>query len=164
VTLSPSSTYQEIWEPDCYKSGGWELGGRQLGWRRTLYLRQPGPCVTVPRYGYNRWPTSSCTFLNPLGDQAVHRPGHLLGCGGEDDLGVSTIYIFKFYLVSYFVVLLAGAEAADKVQSGAWHLSDQGATILREGQLARQRFGGLGRDVRVVGIHGVQSHLRAKPT
>jgi hypothetical protein len=28
--------------------------------------------------------------------------------------------------------------------------------------LARQRSGGLGRDVRVVDIHGLQSHLRAE--
>jgi hypothetical protein len=41
--------------------------------------------------------------LDPLGTQAVHRPGHLLGCGGEDVLGESTDYIFKFYL---FISLL----------------------------------------------------------
>jgi hypothetical protein len=41
---------------------------------------------------------SSCTVLNPLGAQAIHQPGHLLGCGGEDVLDESTSYIFKFYL------------------------------------------------------------------
>jgi hypothetical protein len=33
-----------------------------------------------------------------------------------------------FYLVTIFVVLLSGAEAADKAISGARHLPDQGAT------------------------------------
>jgi hypothetical protein len=38
-----------------------------------------------------------------------------------------------FYLVTIFVVLLAGAEAADKVISGARHLPDQGTSTFREG-------------------------------
>jgi hypothetical protein len=33
---------------------------------------------------------SSCKFLDPLGDQVVRRPGHFLGCGGEDVLGESS--------------------------------------------------------------------------
>jgi hypothetical protein len=41
---------------------------------------------------------SSCTVLDPLGAQVVHRPGNLSGRGGEDVLGESTSYIFKFYL------------------------------------------------------------------
>jgi hypothetical protein len=52
-------------------------------------------------------------------------------------------------------MLLVGAKAADKAQSGARHLPDQGAVASREGRLACQRFGGLGCDVRVVGVHGV---------
>jgi hypothetical protein len=39
-----------------------------------------------------------CMVLDPLGAQAIHRPGHLSGWGGEDVLGESTSYIFKFYL------------------------------------------------------------------
>jgi hypothetical protein len=38
-----------------------------------------------------------------------------------------------FYLVTTFVVLLAGAEAADKAILGAQHLPDQGAAASREG-------------------------------
>jgi hypothetical protein len=36
--------------------------------------------------------------LDPLGAQAVCRPGLLSGWGGEDILGESTSYIFQFYL------------------------------------------------------------------
>jgi hypothetical protein len=39
----------------------------------------------------------------------------------------------KFYLITIFVVLLAGAEAADKAPSGAGHLPDQGAATSRKG-------------------------------
>jgi hypothetical protein len=46
----------------------------------------------------------SCTVLDPLGAQAIRRPGHLLGRSGEDVLGESTRYIFKSYL---FIALLA---------------------------------------------------------
>jgi hypothetical protein len=38
-----------------------------------------------------------------------------------------------FCLVTTFVVLLAGAEAADKAISGARYLPDQGAAASREG-------------------------------
>jgi hypothetical protein len=38
----------------------------------------------------------SYTVLDPLGAQALHRPGHLLGRGGEDVLGQSSSYIFIF--------------------------------------------------------------------
>jgi hypothetical protein len=41
--------------------------------------------------------------LDPLGAQAIRRLGHLLRRGGEDVLGESTCYIFKFYL---FLTLL----------------------------------------------------------
>jgi hypothetical protein len=67
-----------------------------------------------------------------------------------------------FYLVTAFVVLLTGAEAADKTISGARHLPDQGAVASRKGWLAGQRSEGLGRDVWVVDIQGVQSHLSAE--
>jgi hypothetical protein len=46
---------------------------------------------------------SSCMVQDPLGAQAVRRPGHLLGRGGKHVLGESTSYIFKFYL---FLTLL----------------------------------------------------------
>jgi hypothetical protein len=46
---------------------------------------------------------SSCMVLDPLGSQAIHRPGHLSRFSGEDILGESTSYIFKFYL---FLTLL----------------------------------------------------------
>jgi hypothetical protein len=71
------------------------------------YLRQPrvGYVLSsiVPRYGYSRQLMSSCTVLDPLDAQAIHRPGHLSGHGGEDVLGESTSYIFKFFL---FLALL----------------------------------------------------------
>jgi hypothetical protein len=38
-----------------------------------------------------------------------------------------------FYLVTIFVVLLTGAEAADKAILDARHLPDQGAAASREG-------------------------------
>jgi hypothetical protein len=38
-----------------------------------------------------------------------------------------------FYLVTIFVVLLTGVEAADKAISGAHHLPDQGVAASREG-------------------------------
>jgi hypothetical protein len=58
---------------------------------------------TVPKYGYSSRSMNSCTVLDPLGAQAVHRSGHLLGWGGEDVLSESTSYILKFYL---FLALL----------------------------------------------------------
>jgi hypothetical protein len=83
------------------------MGGRQLGWCRTPNLRQLGVkyvlSSSVPRYGYSRQPTSSCTVLDPLGAQVVRQPRHLLGRGGKDVLGESTSYIFKIYL---FLALL----------------------------------------------------------
>jgi hypothetical protein len=83
------------------------MGGHQLEQRRTPALRLPGAryvlSSTVPIYGYSRWLISSCTILDPLGAQAVRRPGHLSGRDGEDVLGESTSYIFKFYL---FLALL----------------------------------------------------------
>jgi hypothetical protein len=39
---------------------------------------------------------SSCTVLDPLGAKVVRRPGHLSARDGEDVLGESTGYIFKF--------------------------------------------------------------------
>jgi hypothetical protein len=56
-----------------------------------------------------------------------------------------------FYIVTTFVVLHEGAEVADK-----------GAVASREGWLAIQRSVGLGHDVRVVDVRGVQSHLSAE--
>jgi hypothetical protein len=83
------------------------MRGCQLGQRQTPYLCQPGVgyilSSTVPKHGYSRRPTSSCTVLDLLGAQAVCRPGHLLGRGDEDVMGESTSYIFKFYL---FLALL----------------------------------------------------------
>jgi hypothetical protein len=40
--------------------------------------------------------------------------------------------MINYYLIITFVVLLVGAEAADKAQSSA-HLLDQGAGASREG-------------------------------
>jgi hypothetical protein len=73
------------------------------------------------------------------------------------------LYLIKNYLLTTIVVLLAGDEAADKATLHARHLPDQGVAPLREGCLAGQRSGGLGRDVQVVVIPKDQSHLRAKP-
>jgi hypothetical protein len=39
----------------------------------------------------------------------------------------------NFYLITIFVVLLTGDEAADKATSGTSHLPDQGAATSREG-------------------------------
>jgi hypothetical protein len=69
-----------------------------------------------------------------------------------------------FYLITTFVVLLACAEVADKATSGAQHLPDQGAAASREGWLAGQRSGGMGRDLWVVDVYRVQNHLRAETT
>jgi hypothetical protein len=71
----------------------------------------------------------------------------------------------NFYLITTFVVLLTSAEASDK--SPIRHTTStrlQGATTSLEGSLVGQRSGGLGRDVRVVDIHRVQSRLRAELT
>jgi hypothetical protein len=70
----------------------------------------------------------------------------------------------KKYLLTTIVVLLAGDEAADKATSDARHLPNQGAAPSWEGCLAGQTFGGLGCDVQVVVVPGVQSHRRAEPT
>jgi hypothetical protein len=68
-----------------------------------------------------------------------------------------------FYLITIFVVLLASAEAANKAISGTQYLPDQGGPDSRGGWLAGQRFGGLGRDVWVVDVRGVQGHLIVEP-
>jgi hypothetical protein len=69
------------------------------------------------------------------------------------------LYLIKKYFLTTIVVLLTGDEAVNKTTSDARHLPDQGAAALREGCLADQRPGGLGRDVQVVVVPGVQSHL-----
>jgi hypothetical protein len=74
------------------------------------------------------------------------------------------LYFIKNYLLTTIVVLLTGNEAADKATSDTRHLFDQGAAPLREDCLAGQRSGSLGRDVRVVVVLGVQSHLRVEPS
>jgi hypothetical protein len=70
--------------------------------------------------------------------------------------------VIKDVVKHAWLVLLACAEAADKAQSGARHLPNQGVATLREGRLARQRSGDLACDMLVVGIHGVQSPLGAE--
>jgi hypothetical protein len=50
---------------------------------RSLYVLS----AIVPRYGYSSRPMNSRTVLDPLGTQAIRRPRHLLGRGGEDVLG-----------------------------------------------------------------------------
>jgi hypothetical protein len=74
---------------------------------QTPDLRQPGAryvlSSTIPRYGYRSRPMNRCTVLDQLDAQAVCRPEHLSGRGGEDVLVESTSYIFKFYL---FLALL----------------------------------------------------------
>jgi hypothetical protein len=67
-----------------------------------------------------------------------------------------------FYLLTTIVVLLTGDEATDKAKLDATHLPNQGVAPSREGCLAGQRSGGLGCDVRVVVVPGVQSHLRTE--
>jgi hypothetical protein len=68
----------------------------------------------------------------------------------------------NYYVITIFVVLLAGGEATDKAQLGSRHLPGHGAAASGEGQLAHQRSRGMVCDVRVMGIHRVQSPLRAK--
>jgi hypothetical protein len=73
--------------------------------------------------------------------------------------------MINYYHITTFVVLLTAVKVADKAQSGARHLPDQGAAASREGRLARQRSRGLRRDVRLrPSQRGVQSHLRAELT
>jgi hypothetical protein len=67
-----------------------------------------------------------------------------------------------FYLLTTIVVLLTSDEATDKAKLDATHLPNQGVAPSREGCLAGQRSGGLGCDVRVVVVPGVQSHLRTE--
>jgi hypothetical protein len=74
-------------------------------------MRQPGVryvlSSTVPSYSYSSRLTDSCTVLDPLGAQAICKPGHLSGRGGEDVLGESTSYIFQFYLFpDLFTILI----------------------------------------------------------
>jgi hypothetical protein len=63
---------------------------------------------------------SSCMVLDPLGAQAVRRPGHLLGRGGDDVFVKSTIYIFKFYL---FLTLLCNFNSLLHAQDH-FHLAE----------------------------------------
>jgi hypothetical protein len=69
----------------------------------------------------------------------------------------------NFYLMTTFVILLTGDEAAHKATWVTKYLPDQGATTSREGRLDSQRSRGLGRDVRVVDIREVQSHHIVEP-
>jgi hypothetical protein len=75
-----------------------ELEGRQLGWWRIPDLRQTGAryvlSSTIPRYSYSSQLTDSCTILDPLGAQALRRPGQLLG-RGDEDVPVSLLAIFS---------------------------------------------------------------------
>jgi hypothetical protein len=48
-------------------------------------------------------------------------------------LVIFVVFNDNFFLVTTFVVLLAGAEAADKAISDARHLPNQGAATSREG-------------------------------
>jgi hypothetical protein len=43
--------------------------------------------AVVPRHGSHGWPMSSYMSVDPLGDQAIRRPGLFSGCGGKDILG-----------------------------------------------------------------------------
>jgi hypothetical protein len=67
------------------------VGGHQLEWPGTTQLCQHGARdllpVVVPRHGSRAWMMRGCMLLDPLGAQAVHRLGLLLGCHGEDVLG-----------------------------------------------------------------------------
>jgi hypothetical protein len=57
--------------------------------------------------------------LDPLGAQTLRRPGHLSGRGGEDVLGQSTSYIFRFYL---FLTLLRNFNSL--LQAGNFRLME----------------------------------------
>jgi hypothetical protein len=63
----------------------------------------------------------------------------------------------------YHLLLLIGAKAIDKVKPDSRHLPHQRVATSHKGQLAHQGSGGLGRDVRVVGVYGVQSPLGVEP-
>jgi hypothetical protein len=71
-----------------------------VGRVRTPYQHQPGVgyimSSTIPNCGYSRQSMSSYMVLDPLGAQVICQLGHLSGRGGEDILGESTSYIFKF--------------------------------------------------------------------
>jgi hypothetical protein len=43
--------------------------------------------VVVPRHGSHGLPMSRSMLVEPLGAQAVRRPGLFLGCRGEDVMG-----------------------------------------------------------------------------
>jgi hypothetical protein len=67
------------------------VGGHQLEWPGTLHVCQHGAgdllSAVVPRHGSSGQPMRSCMPMDPLGIQAVCRPGLLLGCRGEYVLG-----------------------------------------------------------------------------
>jgi hypothetical protein len=73
-------------------------------------MRQPGVryviSSTILRYSYSSQPMDSCTVLDPLGAEALRQPGHLSRCSGEDVLGQSSSYIFRFYLFLLCCVIL----------------------------------------------------------
>jgi hypothetical protein len=50
---------------------------------------------------------NSCTVLDPLGAQAIRRPGLLSGRGGEDIPGESTSYIFTCILLYCAILILS---------------------------------------------------------
>jgi hypothetical protein len=67
------------------------VGGHQLEWRVTpqLYPHGVGDLlpVVVPRHGYRGWPMTGCVLMDPLGSEAVCRPGLLSGWRGAYVLG-----------------------------------------------------------------------------
>jgi hypothetical protein len=64
------------------------VGGHELEWLGTPHLCQHGARdlfpVVVPRHGSCQLPMRGCVLMDPLGAQAIRRPGLLSGCCGED--------------------------------------------------------------------------------
>jgi hypothetical protein len=67
------------------------VGGRQLEGPETPHMCQheAGDLLptAIPRHGSRGRLMRGCTLVDPLGAEAVHRPGLLLGCRGKDVLG-----------------------------------------------------------------------------
>jgi hypothetical protein len=67
------------------------VGGHQLERRGTPHLHQHGVGdilpVAIPRHGYRGRLMTGCTLMDPLGVEAVRRPGLLSGWHGAYVLG-----------------------------------------------------------------------------
>jgi hypothetical protein len=78
------------------------VGGRQLKQPGTPHVCQHGAgnvlSVVVHRHGSCGWPIRSCTLMDPLSAQAIHRLGSFQDC---------VVMMFFVTLVDTFQILIA---------------------------------------------------------